>query len=69
MDRNNIRAAVQIEDFDSCRDAWKISRFNNGSTDFFTFITTPGVERDAFIKQRERDYRFSGLVMITVIKG
>lgn len=67
MERNNIRAAIQIEDFDECMEAWKRSAFNDGSIDFYTFITTPTPEREAFIKSRNISYDFVGAVVISKI--
>lgn len=67
MERNNIRASVQIEDFDACEEAWKASDFNDGSMDFYTFMTTPSSEREAFIKSRNPNYGFLGAVVISKI--
>lgn len=67
MDRNNIRAAIQIEDFDECREAWIESDFYDGSNDFYTFMTTPTPEREAFIKSQNITYDFLGAVVITKI--
>lgn len=68
METNNIRAAIQIEDFDECQEAWKESDFFDGSIDFYTFITTPTPEREAFIKSRNHTYDFMGAVVISKIQ-
>lgn len=67
MERNNIRAAIQTDDFQDLQDAWKESRFNDGRTDFYTFITTPSAEREAFIRSRQLSHGFLGTVVITKI--
>lgn len=67
MESNNIRAAIQIEDFDECRDAWKKSDFNDGTVDFYTFMTTPTPNREAFIRSRNPALGFMGAVVISKI--
>ena len=67
MESNNIRAAIQIEDFDECREDWRGSDFNDGTVDFYTFMTTPSPEREAFIKSRNPTFDFMGAVIISKI--
>ena len=67
MDSNNIRAAIQVEDFDKSKEVWKESDFNDGSVDFYTFMTTPTPEREAFIKSRDLTCGFMGAVVISKI--
>ena len=67
MESNNIRAAIQIEDFDECKEAWKGSLLYDGSVDFYTFMTTPTPQREAFIKSQNPSYGFMGAVVISKI--
>ena len=67
MERNNIRAAIEIEDFDKCREEWEDSVFNDGRTNFYSFITNPTAEREAFILSLGVRVEFSGAVAATKI--
>lgn len=67
MDRNNIRAAYSTERFNELEAEWKESRYNTGMEDFFSFITRPSAEREAFIREREKDHAFFGSVVLTKI--
>lgn len=65
MERNNIRAALQMDDFFKCEEAWKESDFFDGSVDFYTFVTTPTPERDEYFVRSNVSIDFNGAVMIT----
>ena len=67
MESNNIRAAIQIEDFDECLEDWRESDFHDGTVDFYTFMTTPSLKRETFIKSRNPTFDFKGAVIISKI--
>lgn len=67
MERNNIKAAVRVHDFWGNKEVWEKSDFNNGSVDFYTFMTTPTPQREAFILSRGTAPVFAGAVVIPTV--
>lgn len=67
MERNNIKAAISLNNFDGCESRWQKSIYNDGTKTFYEFITTPSYERDKFIASMEVEFEISGAVLITKI--
>lgn len=68
MQSDNIRAAIQIDDLEAVEEAWKRSRFYDGSMSFYEFITTPSAERTLFVGSRRQSHKIEGAVVITSIR-
>lgn len=59
---NNIVAAPVIADVNTLFDVWKSDNFGT-LDDFYAFMTSPSVERDAFLAQRRHEVDFCDTVM------
>lgn len=69
MESNNIVSAPQVAEIEVFYGLWKHNHTGTLS-DFYVFLTTPGIERDEFLAQHGAEAGFSGgIAFITLTAG
>lgn len=67
MESESIITAPQVLDTASAYSLWHRTH-EGGSDDFYRFMTTPSVERDAFVASAGESVTFNGSVAATMIE-
>lgn len=69
MEANNIKAAYQIGPYAKLQLEWSAGIYNDGTKDFYTFITTPSPEREKFLGGRSLTVIFIAEVAVSYINN
>lgn len=71
MERNSIISALQIKNPASLYESWRETSYGLCKTydDFFSFITTPSVDRDRFYASLTVSRQFDGNVLVSIIEN
>ncbi len=64
MEENNRVTAPQITNVDRVYQIWLDLKYHGSKTSFYSFITTPSVERDMFIRCVKTELDCRGTVII-----